>query len=82
MQRGLTWMTILGSIQDGLSGDYTLLATKSLLDGFAALAPAASMGWGVLWWWLCYSSSAPNLTVCPKRNTSSGGSPRQMRLIS
>ena len=41
-------MTILGSIQDGLSGDYTLLATKSILDGFASLAIAASMGWGVL----------------------------------
>ena len=41
-------MTILGSIQDGLSGDYTLLATKSILDGFASLALAAAMGWGVL----------------------------------
>ena len=41
-------MTILGSIQDGLSGDYTLLTTKSILDGFASLALAASMGWGVL----------------------------------
>jgi uncharacterized membrane protein YqgA involved in biofilm formation len=41
-------MTILGSIQDGLSGDYTLLATKSILDGFASLAFAASMGWGVV----------------------------------
>jgi uncharacterized protein len=41
-------MTILGSIQDGLSGDYTLLATKSILDGFASLALAASLGWGVL----------------------------------
>jgi uncharacterized protein len=41
-------MTILGSIQDGLSGDYALLATKSILDGFASLALAASMGWGVL----------------------------------
>jgi uncharacterized protein len=41
-------MTLLGSIQDGLRGDYTLLATKSILDGFAALALAASMGWGVL----------------------------------
>ena len=39
-------MTILGSIQDGLSGDYTLLAIKSVLDGFAALAFAASMGMG------------------------------------
>ena len=39
-------MTILGSIQDGLSGDYTLLAIKSVLDGFSCLAFAASMGMG------------------------------------
>jgi len=39
-------MTILGSIQDGLSGDYTLLAVKSVLDGFSCLAFAASMGMG------------------------------------
>jgi uncharacterized membrane protein YqgA involved in biofilm formation len=31
-----------------LSGDYTLLASKAILDGFASLALAASMGWGVL----------------------------------
>jgi uncharacterized membrane protein YqgA involved in biofilm formation len=40
-------MTILGSIQDGLSGDYTLLAIKSVLDGFAGMAFAAAMGMGV-----------------------------------
>jgi uncharacterized membrane protein YqgA involved in biofilm formation len=40
-------MTILGSIQDGLKGDYSLLAIKSTLDGFAALAFAASLGIGV-----------------------------------
>lgn len=40
-------MTVLGSIQDGLSGDYRLLAIKSLLDGFAALAFASSLGLGV-----------------------------------
>ena len=40
-------LTILGSIQDGLRGDIDLLATKSLLDGFAALAFAATLGWGV-----------------------------------
>jgi uncharacterized membrane protein YqgA involved in biofilm formation len=40
-------MTILGSIQDGLTGDYGLLAIKSTLDGFAALAFAASLGIGV-----------------------------------
>lgn len=41
-------MTILGSIQDGLTGDYALLAIKSVLDGFAALAFASSLGIGVV----------------------------------
>ncbi len=41
-------MTILGSIQDGLTGDYNLLAVKSVLDGFASLAFASTLGVGVL----------------------------------
>ena len=41
-------LTFLGAIQNGLSGDMRLLAIKSVLDGFAALAFAASLGWGVL----------------------------------
>ena len=41
-------LTILGSIQDGLTGDYQLLAVKSVLDGFAALAFASTLGVGVL----------------------------------
>jgi uncharacterized protein len=41
-------MTILGSIQDGLTGDYSTLAIKSVLDGFAALAFASTLGIGVL----------------------------------
>ncbi|MEW6286620.1 MAG: DUF554 domain-containing protein [Chloroflexota bacterium] len=41
-------MTILGSIQDGLSGDYSLLAVKSVLDGFASLAFASTLGVGVM----------------------------------
>jgi len=41
-------MTILGSIQDGLTGDYTLLAVKSTMDGFASLAFASTMGPGVI----------------------------------
>ena len=41
-------MTILGSIQDGLTGNYELLAVKSVLDGFAALAFASTLGIGVL----------------------------------
>ncbi len=41
-------LTILGSIQDGLTGDYSLLAVKAVLDGFAALAFASTLGVGVL----------------------------------
>ncbi len=41
-------MTILGSIQDGLTGNYELLAVKSVLDGFASLAFASTLGVGVL----------------------------------
>jgi len=41
-------LAILGSIQDGLTGDFSLLATKSVMDGFAALALASSLGIGVL----------------------------------
>jgi len=40
-------MTILGSIQDGLIGDYNLLAIKSTLDGFAGLAFSSTLGIGV-----------------------------------
>lgn len=41
-------LTIVGSIQDGSTGDHTLLYTKSLLDLFAATALASSLGIGVL----------------------------------
>jgi len=41
-------ITILGSIQAGLTGDIQLLAIKSVLDGFAALALASALGIGVL----------------------------------
>ena len=40
-------LTVVGSIQDGLTGDYQTLATKAVLDGFAAIALAATLGWGV-----------------------------------
>ncbi len=41
-------MTILGSIQDGLTGDFRTLAVKSLLDFFAAVAFASTLGIGVM----------------------------------
>ncbi len=40
-------LAVLGSIQDGLTGDYETLATKALLDGFAAIALASGLGFGV-----------------------------------
>jgi uncharacterized membrane protein YqgA involved in biofilm formation len=40
-------LTVVGSIQDGLRGDFEALATKALLDGFASIALAATLGWGV-----------------------------------
>jgi uncharacterized membrane protein YqgA involved in biofilm formation len=41
-------MAILGSIQDGLTGNYDTLVIKSILDGFSAMAFASSLGAGVL----------------------------------
>ena len=40
-------LTVVGAIQDGLTDDYSVLATKALLDGFASVALAATLGWGV-----------------------------------
>ena len=40
-------LTILGSLENGLTGDVRLLAIKSLLDGVASIAFAAALGWGV-----------------------------------
>jgi len=41
-------IAILGSIQEGLTGDYNLLTVKSILDGFASIAFASTLGIGVL----------------------------------
>lgn len=41
-------LTFLGSIENGLTGDASLLTIKSVLDGFTAIALAATLGWGVL----------------------------------
>jgi hypothetical protein len=40
-------MAVLGSIEDGLTGSVEILSVKSILDGFAALAFASTLGWGV-----------------------------------
>ncbi len=41
-------LTFLGAIRNGLTGDASLLAIKSALDGLSAIAFAATLGWGVL----------------------------------
>ncbi len=41
-------MTILGSIENGLTGTFQILAVKAVLDGFASLAFSSSLGVGVL----------------------------------
>lgn len=41
-------LTVIGSLEDGLTGDYSLLALKSALDFIAALTFASVLGWGVL----------------------------------
>lgn len=41
-------MTLVGAIQDGLFGDWTILGAKAILDGISAAALAAALGPGVL----------------------------------
>lgn len=41
-------MAILGSFDEGIRGDHSILFTKSLLDGFASIALASTYGSGVL----------------------------------
>src|ERR1700730_1783397 len=52
-------LTILGSIKDGLSGDYSLLAIKAVLDGFSALIFASTFGVGTLF----AASATSNLEI-------------------
>lgn len=41
-------VAILGSIEDGISGEPKLLLIKSLMDGIASIALASSLGFGVI----------------------------------
>ena len=41
-------MAIVGSLNDGLTGDYSMLAAKSVLDGIIALITASTLGIGAL----------------------------------
>ena len=39
-------MAVLGSISDGLRGDFLTLSIKSVLDGFISIAFASTLGYG------------------------------------
>ncbi len=41
-------MAIVGSLESGISGDYSTLATKSVIDGVSAIVMASTMGYGVM----------------------------------
>jgi uncharacterized membrane protein YqgA involved in biofilm formation len=41
-------MTVVGAIEDGISGNASILYAKSILDGFASIAFASGLGVGVL----------------------------------
>lgn len=41
-------MTVVGAINEGLTGDATLLYTKSILDGITSIALSSTLGVGVL----------------------------------
>jgi uncharacterized membrane protein YqgA involved in biofilm formation len=41
-------LAILGSIQDGLDGQWQALAVKAVMDGLAAMAFVSAFGWGVI----------------------------------
>jgi uncharacterized membrane protein YqgA involved in biofilm formation len=41
-------MAFLGALQDGLTGNFRILAIKSVLDGLSTMAFAKTFGWGVM----------------------------------
>lgn len=41
-------MAVVGSLEDGLNGNYSILFAKSVLDGISSVILAASLGFGVM----------------------------------
>lgn len=39
-------MAVVGAIEDGIAGDYSVLATKAVLDFIIVMVMACSLGWG------------------------------------
>lgn len=59
-------MAIVGSIQDGIAGDYSILATKTVLDLIIIMVMSCSMGRGAVF-------SAIPVAVIPGKHYSPGG---------
>ena len=56
-------MAIVGSLQDGLRGDYSVLLTKSVMDGIASVAFASTLGIGVLFSTLPLAAYQGGITI-------------------
>jgi len=56
-------MAIVGALQDGLRGDYSILLTKSGLDGIASVAFASTLGIGVLFSTLPVAAYQGGITI-------------------
>ena len=57
-------MAIIGSIQDGLHGDYNILAVKGIMDGTATIGFTAMFGWGAALAAVPVISYQGTLTLC------------------
>lgn len=57
-------MAIVGSIEEGVNNDPTILYTKAILDGFASVALASSFGSGVLFSFIPVLLYQGALTLC------------------
>jgi uncharacterized membrane protein YqgA involved in biofilm formation len=56
-------MAILGALQDGLHGDYSVLLTKSVMDAIASVAFASTLGIGVLFSTLPVAAYQGGITI-------------------
>lgn len=59
-------MAVVGSLQDGLVGDPSMLYTKSILDGIISIIFASTMGIGVLFSIIPLGIYQGILTICAK----------------
>lgn len=73
-------MAILGSIEDGLTGNYQTLAIKSILDGFGALAFSSMLGVGVLFSVLVIGIYQGGLTLLAAQAQSLISTPMQLEM--